>query len=139
MSEKLYLNNQVILIIEDNFTDVFLIEDAFERANLEFFIQLVENGQKAIDYLTGKNGYVDRGHYPLPVLIITDVELPGMSGLDLLKWIKKQSQFNHIPVVVMSGENNEKEALKIGANLYIYKIPNFKNLCDLVKTILVLK
>jgi CheY-like chemotaxis protein len=87
------LQQKTVLVVEDERSDFFSLERAFRQLGSEFVLQVVETGEEAVRYLEGKKPYSDRTQYPLPVLISLDLRLPGMSGLDLLKWIRQQPLF----------------------------------------------
>ena len=77
-----------ILLIEDEATDSLLIRRAFDKAGVENPMHTLENGDTALAYLEGIGEYQDRMKYPLPIFILLDLKLPGMMGLQLLKWIR---------------------------------------------------
>ena len=81
----------VIMLVEDNEMDVVLTLDAFKEARLINPIQVARTGEDALEYLGGIGNYQNRTLYPLPELILLDLKLPGVSGLDLLKADQNQS------------------------------------------------
>ena len=81
-----------ILIAEDNRDDALLIQRALRRANLINPLQVVANGEQAIGYLKGDGPYADRSSYPVPELVMLDLQMPRVSGLEVLKWIREQSE-----------------------------------------------
>jgi len=113
-----------ILLVEDEPSDAFLLKRAFARAGVQNPIQHVNRGDMGLAYLEGINEYADRGRFPLPVLIILDLKLPGMSGLELLRWIRLQRELRRIPVLVMTSETDDnfiQSAYDAGANSYLLK------------------
>lgn len=125
-----------VLLIEDNPDDVLLTSRAFKRANLLNPIQVIDDGDKAVAYLSGKPPFDDRDKYPLPVLVLLDLKLPRRSGLEVLKWIRSVPSLKPLPVVVLtsSSENTDvNSAYDLGANSYLVKPVGFDALFDMVK------
>jgi CheY-like chemotaxis protein len=86
---------------EDNPIEVILIQRAIRQTNLAISLQHVENGEEAIAYLQGEGIYVDRERYPFPRLLLTNVKMPRMGGLELLAWVRQQQHLKDLPVVVL--------------------------------------
>jgi CheY-like chemotaxis protein len=127
-----------VLLVEDNPDDVLLTSRAFKRANLFSPIQVVEDGDKAISYLSGAPPYNDRDRYPIPVLVLMDLKLPRRSGLEVLKWIRSVPALKSMPVVVLTSSAENKDvnsAYDLGANSYLVKPVGFDALFDMVKTL----
>src|SRR4051812_47964685 len=91
-----------ILLVEDNEHDVFFMKRAFKTAEISNALQVVGDGQAAIDYLTGVDSYGDRQQFPLPCFILLDLKLPRKSGLDVLSWIRQQPELRTIVVLVLT-------------------------------------
>lgn len=92
--------------------------------NLATAFQIALDGAEAINYLRGRAEYCDRSRYPLPDLILTQIDLPGISGLALLAWIKRQPQFQTLPVVLIQPNLDSHTihyAEQLGAHLLIPK------------------
>src|SRR6185295_18830422 len=79
-----------ILQVEDDPNDVFFLQRAMDRAGTAYRIQVVTDGQQAIDYLQGSGKFSDREKYPFPCLVLLDLKLPYVMGLEVLKWIRQQ-------------------------------------------------
>lgn len=132
------LNNYSILLVEDDANDILFVQRAFRQANLTNAIHIVKDGEQAIDYLIGNNQYANRDLYPIPVLILLDLKLPRLSGLEVLQWIKKHPSLRRIPVVVLtsSKENIDvNRAYDIGANSYLVKPVKFDTLTQMIEII----
>src|SRR5581483_6788807 len=116
------LNEMVnILIVDDDPDCRMLVRDSIEGARIMNDVYEVENGQQALDFLNQRNGYED---VSLPGLIYLDINMPGIDGLELLKQIKSDERFNHIPVVMMTSLDDDREkklAAQYGANSYTIK------------------
>src|SRR3954466_9352910 len=113
-----------ILLVEDDPNDVFFLRYAFDQAGIRNPLLAVEHGQEAIDYLAGKGKYDDRSQHPLPCIILLDLKMPGVSGLDVLRWIKEQPHLACVIVIILSSSNNESdihEAYRLGARSYLVK------------------
>ena len=83
-------NTQTILLVEDEENDVVFMEMALEKAGLMRAFQVAEDGEEAINYLSGKGEFADRARFPLPALVFLDLKLPLIMGMDVLKWIRDQ-------------------------------------------------
>jgi CheY-like chemotaxis protein len=127
-----------ILLVEDNPKDVFLVQRAFRKAGITTPLQVVSDGDAAVQYLSGKAPYSDRVAYPLPVFVLLDLKLPRRSGAEILAWIRQQPELRRLPVVVLTSSREYVDINRIydlGANTYIVKPPDFDQLMDLLKTL----
>lgn len=128
---------KTILQVEDDPNDVFLLQHAMTKAGVANPIQVATDGQQAIDYLKGEGRFADRKKYPLPCLVLLDLKLPHVMGLNVLKWIRQQP--GPALVVVMlsaSGENADiAAAYRLGANAFLTKPSNASKLVEMVKAI----
>jgi CheY-like chemotaxis protein len=125
----------LLLLVEDSPGDRLLIQYAIEGAGLDIRVESATNGQEAIKYLEGNGNYANRERYPLPTLIVTDIQMPVLSGLELLIWIKGQTELTGIPVVVMSTSGDREQALRRGASEYLDKTPKFKSLIGILEAL----
>jgi two-component system response regulator len=128
---------QTILQVEDDPNDVFLLRHAMKKMGVENPIQVASDGQQAIDYLQGAGQFADRAQFPLPCLVLLDLKLPYVMGLDVLKWIRQQ---HGAPLVVVmltaSGEDADiATAYRLGANAFLTKPSEASKLADMVKSI----
>jgi CheY-like chemotaxis protein len=127
-----------ILLVEDNPTDVLLIQRAFAKARLGNPVQVVGDGDAVIDYLTGTGTYADRARFPLPILILLDLKLPRRSGLEVLAWLREQETLKRIPVVMLTSSQQRQDvnaAYDIGVNSYLVKPVEFDALFELLRTV----
>ena len=116
--------NNTILLVEDDLDLQLLIAEAIDKVSNACSVQAVADGAEAISYLLGQEPYSDRRQYPLPVLIVTDLQMPRLNGLELLTWLKQQTELNHLPVIMMSSSDNPdfvNQAIDLGAKSYILK------------------
>lgn len=113
-----------VLYVEDEENDVFFMRHAFQKAGIEHGLASVADGPDALAYLSGKDPYHDRGQFPVPSLILLDLNLPLISGFEVLQWIRDQPQFRKTPVVVFSSSGRPEDrhkAEELGANNYLLK------------------
>lgn len=127
-----------ILVVEDNPDDVLLLQRAFRRANLPNPLQVVGDGQAALDYLTGSPPYHDRASYPVPGLVLLDLKLPKRTGHEVLAWIRAQPGLRRLPVAVLTTSRESPDvnrAYDLGANSFLTKPVEFDELVALVTTL----
>jgi CheY-like chemotaxis protein len=126
-----------ILLVEDNEDDVFLMQRALKEAAISNPLRIVEDGQEAVDYLSGAAKFSDRSRYPLPAIIFLDLKLPLKSGHEVLTWIRSQPPFQSTVVVVLTSSDEPTDvarAYQIGANSYLVKPPTAEQLLDMAKS-----
>src|SRR5690349_4460194 len=114
---------KTILQIEDDPNDVLFLRRAFENTGAGAAIQVATDGREAIAYLQGTGKFADRAQYPFPSLVLLDMKLPYVMGLDVLKWIRQQP-WTHLPVIMLtaSAENVDiAAAYRLGANGFLRK------------------
>ena len=124
-----------ILFVEDNPDDEALTMQALKRANLANRIHVVRDGQAALDFLFCAGEYVHRRLDNLPQMILLDLILPKIDGLEVLRRIKAHSQTRSIPVVVLTVSNRSQdvaESRRLGAKAYIVKPVEFQNFSEVV-------
>jgi CheY-like chemotaxis protein len=127
-----------ILHVEDDPNDMLLFEHACRKAGVVFDLQAVSDGDQAIAYLRGSNGFSDRMKHPIPKLILLDLKMPRVSGFDVLAWLRSDELFKQVPVVVLTSSNHDadvKRAYDLGARSYLVKPVGFEALVELVKTL----
>jgi CheY-like chemotaxis protein len=127
-----------VLLVEDDPNDVLLIQRAFTKANLQVPMQVVDNGEAAVSYLSGAGDYSDRDQHPLPILVLLDLKLPCRSGHEVLAWLRQQPGLKRLPVVVLTSSQEMGDidrAYDLGANSYLVKPVAFNALIEIVKTL----
>ena len=127
-----------ILLVEDNRMDVELTLDAFKEARLQNKIQVVMNGQDALDYLFRRGIYADRKTYPMPDLILLDLKLPRVDGFEVLRQIKSTPILKRLPVIILTSSKDEGDralSYDIGANSYLVKPVSFEGFLGVIKQI----
>lgn len=127
-----------IMLVEDDYNDVLLIQRAFRKAKIKPLVANISNGDEVLLYLQGKGKYADRKQYPLPLLILLDLKLPRRSGLEVLAWIRQQPKLKRLLVVVLTSSQEDSDltqAYDLGANSYLVKPIDFQELVRLVQLI----
>ena len=117
-------SGKCILLVEDSDDDVLFFKRALRLAEMANPVIRVSNGEQAIAYFKGEGEYSDREAFPMPFAVMLDLRLPGVNGLEVLRWIRSQPALSSILVIVLSGSalpsaaGNSYEA---GANRYLNK------------------
>jgi DNA-binding response OmpR family regulator len=127
-----------ILLVEDSEDDIFFMKRAMTTAGITNPLQVLEDGEQAISYLSGSGEYQDRERYPLPNLVLLDLKLPYKSGLDVLQWIREHSELETTIVIVLTSSKEDADvdrAYRIGANSYLVKPPSAEKLLELAKAL----
>jgi CheY-like chemotaxis protein len=130
--------NYTILLVEDEEADATLLKMAFRRNNLPNPIQWAQDGLEAMEYLNGEGAYADRTQYPFPEVLLLDLKMPRVDGLELLSWLKKHPEFRVIPTIIMTSSRQDldiEKAYNLGANTYMIKPSSFQELAKMVKLI----
>jgi two-component system response regulator len=126
-----------ILLVEDNPTDAELTMRALKRKNLINRLHWVKDGAEALDFLFAKGEYSDRNVEDLPKLILLDLRMPKVDGLEVLHKIKEDERTRRIPVVVLTSSKEDRdivESYKLGVNSYVSKPVEFDEFIDAVST-----
>ncbi|MGQ9520980.1 MAG: response regulator [Candidatus Fervidibacter sp.] len=121
----------VILLVEDNEDDALLVQRQLQKVGVDFELKTVYDGNEAIRYLAGEGKYSDRENFPMPSLVLLDLNLPIVSGFEVLAWIKEQPALQSLPVIVLIATEDEaviQKALALGTNYYIPKPPSAETL-----------
>ena len=127
MTEKREIN---ILLVEDTEEHAVLMRRALERGKLKPRLFVAKDGQEALDFLHNQSVYADGEDNPRPNLILLDLKLPKVSGLEVLKHIKGDEKLREIPVVILTASDEAKDIIKSyqgGANSYFTKSVFFLN------------
>ena len=126
----------IILVAEDDPHDAFLLQRAFFRAQVLQPLHFVTDGKQAIDYLKGAPPFHNRERFPLPTLLVLDLKLPLVTGLDVLTWLSRQPELNRLHTVVLSGSQDPDQierAYAYGADYCMLKPAGEEKLVEAVR------
>jgi len=128
--------NKIILLIEDNPDDAALTLRALKKNNIMNEVVVARDGVEALDYLHGSGDYAERDVFDLPQLILLDLKLPKLDGLEVLKRVRADERTALQPVVVLTTSVEEQDVIssyKLGANSYIRKPVDFDQFMEAVR------
>jgi two-component system, response regulator len=114
----------LILVVEDDANDEFLTLRTLKKLRLANDVTVLRDGAEAIDFLFGKGAYAGRDALPMPRLMLLDLKLPKMGGLDVLRMVRGEPRFKELPVVVFTSSSEDPDieaAYRFGANSYVTK------------------
>lgn len=129
-------NTVEILLVEDNPNDVELTLHALRKNHLANRIEVVRDGAEALDFIFGTGAYAHRQHHEKPKVILLDLKLPKVDGLEVLQRVRSNPQTRAIPVVVLTSSREERdivESYQWGVNSYIVKPVDFEQFTDAVR------
>lgn len=124
-----------VLLVEDDPNDVDLMRHAWSSAAIINPLEVVNDGQQAVDYLGRTGEFIDRTAAS-PCLVLLDIKLPYLSGLEVIQWLRSFGPCSTLNVVFLTSSNNEVDidrAYKFGGNAYLVKPPTLGKLIELVK------
>jgi two-component system response regulator len=125
-----------ILLVEDNPDDEALTLRAFRKNNVTNEVIVARDGAQALDYLFGTGAYANRDITLLPQVVILDLKLPKIDGLEVLRRLRASPQTKLLPVVILTSSNEEQDRLEgygMGANSYVRKPVDFSQFLDAVR------
>jgi len=127
--------SSIILLIEDNPDDEALTLRALKKKNIANEVVVTRDGAEALDYLFAKGAFQDRDRSILPAVILLDLKLPKIDGLEVLKEIRSDQRTRFLPVVVLTSSNQEQDLLNsysYGCNSYIRKPVDFDQFAEAI-------
>ena len=116
--------HKTILLVEDSSDDVVLVQRALRKANIHNPVQIVGDGEEAIQYLQGHPPYDDRVRHPFPALMLLDLKLPRSSGFEVLTWVRNHPRIRYLPVIALTASRNEDDLIRaydLCINSYLVK------------------
>jgi CheY-like chemotaxis protein len=117
-------NDQTILMVDDSEDDLILMRTAFEMANGHCLLQAVRNGEEAVAYLDGRGLFCDRKKFPLPIIMLLDLNMPKMNGFEVLSWVRSRPGLKRLAIMVLSASIRTEDvvqAFDLGANSFLVK------------------
>ena len=114
----------MILYVEDDDNDAFLLRHAFKEAGVPQELEVLTSGDAAIEYLKGAGSDQDGKKNPPPRLLLLDLSMPGKSGFDVLQWVRSQPGLSYLPAIIFTSSHREsdvEEAYARGANAFLVK------------------
>ena len=130
------MSDKVILLVEDNPSDIALTERALKRNNISNPLVVAQDGQEGLDYLFGEGKYGGRDIGLQPVLILLDLKLPKIDGLEVLRRIRADARTRRTPVVILTSSREEQDiaaGYDLGVNSYIRKPVDFQQFTETVR------
>jgi len=129
------MNDKTILLVEDDPQDEMLILRALNKINLANEVNVVRDGQQALDYLFRENEFAGRGGSERPTVILLDIGLPRLSGLEVLERLRSDARTRLLPVVILTSSDEERDRLRSyenGANSFVRKPLDFAEFAETV-------
>lgn len=130
------MSSKVILLAEDNPDDALIFELMVRRAKLPHRLHLVDDGQQAIDWLSGNGDYADREKFPLPDMVLLDLKMPIKTGFEVLEWLRMQESLQELPVIILSSSDDAKDvgrARRMGITAYFVKSPQLTDVIEYLR------
>jgi CheY-like chemotaxis protein len=127
------MDSKIILLVEDNPDDEALTLRAFKKSNILNEVVVVRDGVEALDYLFGTGAYAGRDMSVLPQVILLDLKLPKIDGLEVLRRLRANACTSLLPVVVLTSSNEEQDLIssyRLGANSYVRKPVDFNQFIE---------
>src|SRR5258706_1358756 len=128
-------DERIVLLVDDREDDILLTQQAFDRAEVANQLFVVRDGEEAISYLEGTGKFSNRAEFPLPHLVLLDVNLPKLDGFEVLQWIRAHPELKSLRVVMLTTSDQMTDidkAYEMAVNSYVVKPIKFKSLVELV-------
>ncbi len=132
------MTKKTILLVEDNPSDADLTRRALSKGHISNDLVVAEDGQDALDYLRGEGAYFGRAVSETPSVILLDLKLPKVSGLDVLRVVRADARLRRIPVVILTSSKEEEDAstgYDLGVNSYVRKPVDFKEFQEAIASL----
>jgi two-component system, response regulator len=130
------MNNKTILLVEDNSDDEFLTLRALKKSHIGNEVVVVRDGAEALDFLFCRGAYADRDPHDMPQLILLDIKLPKVDGLEVLRRMRADERTRLLPVVILTSSQEQqdlREGYKGGANSYVRKPVDFTQFAEAIR------
>jgi two-component system, response regulator len=129
-------NQKIILLIEDNSSDIDLTKRALEKGRIANELVVARDGKEALDYLLGEGVYAGRDVSDLPAVALLDLKLPKVPGLEVLRRVRADARIRRLPIVILTSSKEEQDlaaSYDLGANSYIRKPVDFKQFTQAIE------
>lgn len=133
---KSSINNKSILLVEDNPDDVELTLRALKKNNIANEVVVAQDGQEALDYMFGGGRYAGRDVNDMPAVVLLDLKMPKVDGIEVLRRLRADERTKTLPVVILTSSREEKDVVngyKFGCNSYIRKPVDFTQFSEAIK------
>ena len=123
--QSLWRHLKTVLLVEDNSDDVFVMKMACQRSGIPHQLKVAEDGDAAVDYLSGAGKFKDRAAHPFPDVVFLDIKMPKRDGHEVLQWIREQPAMKNLPVVMLTGSvqpSDVDRAFELGVTSYLKKV-----------------
>lgn len=133
------IDQPIVLLADDDDLATLLMNTVFERAGFVQPLRFARDGEEAIAYLRGDGAYGDRSQYPLPTVLLLDLNMPRKNGFEVLAWIRQQPALKRLHVYVLSASSQPDDiqrAYELGANSYLVKPGNLDGLLHQARTLM---
>jgi CheY-like chemotaxis protein len=127
---------QTILVADDSEDDLGLMREAFKQARNTHPLQVVRNGEEAIAYLKGEGPYHDRARFPLPIVMLLDLNMPKKNGYEVLRWVRAQPNLKRLAIFILTASLRREDverAYYFGATSYLAKPSNLETLAAMTR------
>ena len=132
------MKEDTILLVEDREDDIILILEALKECRIMNKIVIAKDGEEALDYLFARGKYTDRDFKKTPSIILLDLKLPKLDGIEVLKEIRRSKKTKVLPVVILTSSKEEKDLIngyKFGCNSYVVKPVDFAKFTEAIKNL----
>lgn len=133
---KLMNESQTILLVDDSEDSLFLMREAFKMAKCNNPLQEAHNGEEAIAYLKGEGLYSDRNKFPLPTVMLLDLNMPKKNGFDVLAWVRAQPVLKRLAIVILTAStriDDVERAFDLGATSFLVKPLSLDELAAMIR------
>jgi CheY-like chemotaxis protein len=129
------MRSDLIVYVEDDQNYAEILETTLKEGCFKHRMLHLESAEEAIRYLEGTGKYANRLEFPIPALLLVDLKMPRMNGLEFLEWVRTRSKYRHLPVVILTSSDEMKDirrAYTLGANSFLIKPPRIHDLKEMM-------
>ncbi len=126
----------VVLHVEDDPNDLFFTAKAFKKVAPQVHLIQIDDGEKAVSYLSGTGDYADAAKHPRPHMVLLDLKLPRRSGLEILEWMRKIESLRDIPAVILSSSKDPSDVERangLGVSTYLVKSSDIQLMREMLR------